>query len=214
MEFYRYVLTLEFLSENILAAGGEFEGIKILDIEKEQCVQTLTGHASRVKDLCMTDDLMKEEVKRLLLFSVSSDGDLRGWAFNPENFEEDAKLVARYEVPGRPTCLSVVGRKTLPKKLEAPAEEMAVEPEQPAKEKKKKKKEKGKADRRTNSTSADEPKKKKHRTKKNKSAKKRSDSSQKEAEGEAGATSQRTENESGEMEVNENDASDNEGDQE
>ena len=33
----------------------------------------------------MTDDLMKEGVKRLLLFSVSSDGDLRGWAFNPEN---------------------------------------------------------------------------------------------------------------------------------
>lgn len=56
-------------------------------------------------------------------------------------------------MPGRPTCLSVVGRKTLPKKLEAPAEEMAVEPEQPAKEKKKKKKEKGKVDRRTNSTS-------------------------------------------------------------
>lgn len=61
---------------------------------------------------------------------------------------------------------------------------------------------------------ADEPKKKKHRTKKNKSAKKRSDSSQKEAEGEAGATSQRTENESGEMEVYESDAGDNDGDQE
>ena len=56
-------------------------------------------------------------------------------------------------MPGRPTCLTVVGRKTLPKKLEAPAEEMTVEPEQPANEKKKKKKEKGKADRRTTSSS-------------------------------------------------------------
>ena len=33
----------------------------------------------------MTDDLLKEEDNRLLLFSVSSDGDLRGWAFNPDN---------------------------------------------------------------------------------------------------------------------------------
>ena len=33
----------------------------------------------------MTDDLLKEEDRRLLLFSVSSDGDLRGWAFNSEN---------------------------------------------------------------------------------------------------------------------------------
>ena len=30
-----------------MATGGEFEGIRILDIEKEQCVQTLEGHASR-----------------------------------------------------------------------------------------------------------------------------------------------------------------------
>ena len=33
----------------------------------------------------MTDDLLNEEDRRLLMFSVSSDGDLRGWAFNPEN---------------------------------------------------------------------------------------------------------------------------------
>ena len=33
----------------------------------------------------MTDDLLKEEDRRLLMFSVSSDGDLRGWAFSPEN---------------------------------------------------------------------------------------------------------------------------------
>ena len=33
--------------ENILATGGEFEGIRILDIEKEQCLQTVKGHASR-----------------------------------------------------------------------------------------------------------------------------------------------------------------------
>ena len=54
-------------------------------------------------------------------------------------------------MPGRPTCLTVIGRKTRPKKLEPPAEEMALELERPAKEKKKK--EKGKADRRTTSAS-------------------------------------------------------------
>lgn len=37
----------------------------------------------------MTDDLLKEETGRLVLFSTSSDGDLRGWAFNPENVRID-----------------------------------------------------------------------------------------------------------------------------
>ena len=61
-------------------------------------------------------------------------------------------LVARFQVPGRPTCLTVVGRKTFAVKDETSVEpEMVVEPEHTAKEKKKK--EKGKADRRTTSTS-------------------------------------------------------------
>jgi len=29
--------------------------------------------------------LLKEDTRRLLLFSTSSDGDLRGWALNPDN---------------------------------------------------------------------------------------------------------------------------------
>ena len=66
-------------------------------------------------------------------------------------FEEEAKLVARYQVPGRPTCLTVVGRKSTPAKVETTAEAMVVEPAQTAKGKMKK--EKGKADRRTTSTS-------------------------------------------------------------
>ena len=37
----------------------------------------------------MTEDLLKEDTKRLLLFSTSSDGDLRGWALNPDNVRID-----------------------------------------------------------------------------------------------------------------------------
>ena len=68
-------------------------------------------------------------------------------------FEEEPKLVARYEVPGRPTCLTVVGRRTPPVKVETAVEAMAVEPGELGKEKKKTGKGKGKADRRTTSTS-------------------------------------------------------------
>lgn len=206
MEFSRYVLALEFLSENILAAGGEFEGIRILDIEKEVCLQTVKGHESRIKDLCMTDDLLKEETGRLVLFSTSSDGDLRGWAFNPENFEEDAKLVARYQVPGRPTCLTVVGRRSVPAAAKSELETKAVESEQPTKVKKKK--EKGENERRTTSVSADEPKKKKNRTKKRRrSAKKRGDSGLKTTEGFSG-TNEKTKDETEMVEGTENGKSD------
>ena len=66
-------------------------------------------------------------------------------------FEEDAKLVARYQVPGRPTCLTVVGRRSVPAAAKSELETKAVEPEQPTKLKKKK--EKGKNERRTTSVS-------------------------------------------------------------
>ncbi|XP_029179675.2 p21-activated protein kinase-interacting protein 1-like isoform X2 [Acropora millepora] len=193
MEFSRYVLALEFLSENMLAVGGEFEGVKILDIGREQCIQTLEGHATRVKDLGMTDDLLREDKKQLLLFSVSSDGDLRCWAFNPENFEEEAKLVARFEVPGRPTCLTVIGRKTLPKRPETTTDEtkMAVRSKKPLKAKKNK----------DNGKTGDEPKKKKLKAKKKKSTKKRDEGSKKCAEEEVVATDGEKETEG--MELNE-----------
>ena len=55
-------------------------------------------------------------------------------------------------MPGRPTCLTVVGRRSAPAAVES-ALAKAVEPEQPAKDKKKKKKEKGKGERRTTTTS-------------------------------------------------------------
>jgi len=54
-------------------------------------------------------------------------------------------------VPGRPTCLTVVGRKTFSSKVEAIDNELDVKSEQPLKEKKKKGK--GKEDKRTVSTS-------------------------------------------------------------
>ena len=54
-------------------------------------------------------------------------------------------------MPGRPTCLTVVGRKTFSSKVEAIDNELAAKSEQHLKEKKKKGK--GKEDKRTVSTS-------------------------------------------------------------
>lgn len=54
-------------------------------------------------------------------------------------------------MPGRPTCLTVVGRKTFSSKVKAIDNELAVKSEQSLKEKKKKGK--GKEDKRTVSTS-------------------------------------------------------------
>ena len=59
--------------------------------------------------------------------------------------------MARFDVPGRPTCLTVVGRKTFSSKGETVHNELAVKSEQHLKEKKKKGK--GKEDKRTVSTS-------------------------------------------------------------
>lgn len=55
-------------------------------------------------------------------------------------FEEEAKLVARFEAPGRPTCLTIIGQTTLPKQMETMTDEtkMAVKSEKPLKAKKNK----------------------------------------------------------------------------
>ncbi|KXJ09813.1 p21-activated protein kinase-interacting protein 1-like [Exaiptasia diaphana] len=94
--------------EKYLVAGGEFDGIRVFDIEKETCIQTVSGHESRVKAIeVVCNPFPDEDSKCLLVFSVSSDGDLRAWSFNRDNFEEEASLLARYEMNGRPTCLTV-----------------------------------------------------------------------------------------------------------
>ncbi|KAK3738362.1 hypothetical protein QZH41_014342, partial [Actinostola sp. cb2023] len=107
LELPRPVLAIEFLTETLIVAGGEFDGIRVFDIEKEACIQTVPGHESRIKAIEVVHDPFPNEDNCVLVFSVSSDGDLRAWSFNPENFEEEAHLVARYEMNGRPTCLTV-----------------------------------------------------------------------------------------------------------
>lgn len=99
------ILAAAFLSQNILVLAGESEEVVVFDIENEVMIQKFKAHDVRVKALQAIDDPCDE--KSILFFTVASDGSLKSWKFDKENFSESPELLAEFCVPGRPTCLTV-----------------------------------------------------------------------------------------------------------
>jgi len=76
-----------FLSDDLLALGGEGKELVIVSITKAKCISTFEAHEARVKDICLLDSeelnkMADEETWRLA--TASNDGwikvwDLRSW---------------------------------------------------------------------------------------------------------------------------------------
>eukprot|EP00112_Aurelia_sp_Birch-Aquarium-sp1_P019717 Seg494.3_Seg494.5 transcript_id=Seg494.3_Seg494.5/GoldUCD/mRNA.D3Y31 product="p21-activated protein kinase-interacting protein 1-like" protein_id=Seg494.3_Seg494.5/GoldUCD/D3Y31 len=99
------ILTMNFLSENILLLGGELDEVIVYDIKKEKQLQAFKAHDIRVKSLKSIKNPVDE--KRTLLLTVASDGGLRVWDFDNDSLEEKPKMLTEIHVPGRPICMTV-----------------------------------------------------------------------------------------------------------
>ncbi|XP_001630701.2 p21-activated protein kinase-interacting protein 1-like [Nematostella vectensis] len=167
MELPKPVLDVKFLNETVLAVAGEMDGIHVFDSENQKTLQIITGHESRIKALQVVHDpLLGDSKVKCILLSVSSDGDLRAWSLNPDDLSEQALLLARYEMNGRPTCMTVAV--TRPKPTPFKGQEETPKPE-------------SNSDRRTTSESAGIPKKKKTKKKRKRSSKKKTSKEEAEA---------------------------------
>ncbi|XP_065670260.1 p21-activated protein kinase-interacting protein 1-like isoform X2 [Hydra vulgaris] len=98
----KYILAIEYLTDSIIMLAGEFNDIIIYNFQKSSVLQKLCGHKVRVKGVAIGD----QDDKKVFIFTVSSDGNIKAWCLNKENYE-DHSLLANIDLPGRPTCITV-----------------------------------------------------------------------------------------------------------
>ncbi|XP_065059382.1 p21-activated protein kinase-interacting protein 1-like [Rhopilema esculentum] len=99
------ILCMEFISENVLLLAGELDEIIVYDIKDKKQLQTFKAHEIRVKSVKSVKNPLDE--KRMLVFTVASDGSLRAWNFNIEDWTEKPEMLTEIHLPGRPVCMTV-----------------------------------------------------------------------------------------------------------
>jgi len=102
------VLSMDFISEDVILLGGELKETMIYDIKQKNTLQTFSAHENRVKSLKSVQHPC--DVNSLILFSVSSDGKLKAWSLNRTDIQKSPQLLAEILVPGRPVCMTVAAR--------------------------------------------------------------------------------------------------------
>ncbi|XP_071807551.1 p21-activated protein kinase-interacting protein 1-like [Asterias amurensis] len=108
------VLAVAFLTNRILAVGGEGQTIQLFEISKGKptCKCEFKAHENRVKGLAVTPDRRSQPKENCMwLVSVSSDSFLKVWSVNIEELGEPS-LLASLDTTARLTCVAVRPSKT------------------------------------------------------------------------------------------------------
>nr|XP_002734336.1 PREDICTED: p21-activated protein kinase-interacting protein 1-like [Saccoglossus kowalevskii] len=112
------VFTAVFISEDILAVGGESETIKIYSIENEKCVCEFKAHEKRIKGIASVVNPRQADSSNVRwLISASSDGFIKIWTVDLDKISKTPSLLTEVQTSARLTCLAAVVRKENVKKL-------------------------------------------------------------------------------------------------
>eukprot|EP01125_Pyxidicula_operculata_P018689 TRINITY_DN6660_c0_g1_i1.p1 TRINITY_DN6660_c0_g1~~TRINITY_DN6660_c0_g1_i1.p1 ORF type:complete len:413 (+),score=84.63 TRINITY_DN6660_c0_g1_i1:524-1762(+) len=98
----RPILSFVYLTENLIASGGEDRKIRIWDINTGKTLITLRGFENRVKSIATIPKLNTESKHPYYIISISSDQYLRVWDLD---YSTEDPSVQEY-IEGRPTCLA------------------------------------------------------------------------------------------------------------
>ncbi|KAJ8268040.1 hypothetical protein COCON_G00132120 [Conger conger] len=96
------ISSVKFLSDVILAVGGDEETVRLYDISTEQSVCEFKAHENRVKAL---DSFTVEDYH--VLVSASNDGFIRIWKLHLDQMQEPPALLVEVNSTARLTCLAV-----------------------------------------------------------------------------------------------------------
>ncbi|XP_014675570.1 PREDICTED: p21-activated protein kinase-interacting protein 1-like [Priapulus caudatus] len=120
-DFEHRVNVVEFISDSVIAIGGESEDLHLYDITKQQCLCRFTAHSNRIKALKKVESLDRDE--SVWLASASSDGYLKIWAIDDlKKIDSPLRLVTDCNTTFRLTCLTFASSE-VNKAIKQPAEE-------------------------------------------------------------------------------------------
>ncbi|XP_060100212.1 p21-activated protein kinase-interacting protein 1 [Heteronotia binoei] len=98
------VSSVSFIGENILIVAGDDEFIRLFDCLSQECIRTFKAHENRIKEIYCFDATEESHV----MATVSSDGYIRMWNFEPEYIDKRAPfLLCEVNTKARLTCVAV-----------------------------------------------------------------------------------------------------------
>lgn len=104
IDFKEHISALTFVTDDIIAVGGEGKNICLYDIATKIEMGQWAAHASRVKCLCTLPGIAAEE---LWLVSASSDGIIKVWSLELLSLCSEPKLLGEVNTTCRIICMDV-----------------------------------------------------------------------------------------------------------
>ncbi|KAG0720321.1 p21-activated protein kinase-interacting protein 1-like [Chionoecetes opilio] len=104
IDFKEHISSLTFVTDDIIAVGGEGRNICLYDIATKIEMGQWSAHASRVKCLCTIPGMAAEE---LWLVSASSDGVIKIWGLELLSLNTKPKLLGEVNTTCRIICMDV-----------------------------------------------------------------------------------------------------------
>ncbi|KAI1902160.1 hypothetical protein AGOR_G00041840 [Albula goreensis] len=96
------IAAVKFLSDAILAVGGDEESVRLYDINTEKCICEFKAHENRVKAL---DSFTLEDYR--VLVTASNDGFIKIWKLYLDQASEPPALLGEVNTTARLTCAAV-----------------------------------------------------------------------------------------------------------
>lgn len=104
VDFKECVRSLIFVTDDIIAVGGEGKNVCLYDIKTEIELFQWTAHSMRVKSLHL---IPQEAAERLWLVSASSDGTIKVWGLELLSLSSAPKLLGEVDTTCRITCMDI-----------------------------------------------------------------------------------------------------------
>lgn len=104
IDFKEHISSLTFVTDDIIAVGGEGRNICLYDIATKIEMGQWPAHASRVKCLCSLPGMAAEE---LWLVSASSDGVIKVWSLELLSLSSKPKLLGEVNTTCRIICMDL-----------------------------------------------------------------------------------------------------------
>ncbi|XP_047480508.1 p21-activated protein kinase-interacting protein 1-like [Penaeus chinensis] len=123
VDFKERIQALVFITEDIVAVGGEGKNICLYDITNQIEIVQWPAHSLRIKSL---KKIARTAVEEVWLVSASTDGFIKVWKLELLSLQKKPKLIGKVDISCRITCMDIrISRQKVTIKKEEEGEEEA-----------------------------------------------------------------------------------------
>ncbi|KAI1308979.1 p21-activated protein kinase-interacting protein 1-like [Halotydeus destructor] len=104
VEFQKRISSVVFFTDQLIAIGGDIATVEVYNMESKTSMK-FKAHENRVRD--MHSIVSPVDSSHRWLITISSDGKIKVWDMDIENYTEEPELIASVDTTCRPTCMAI-----------------------------------------------------------------------------------------------------------